>query len=66
MNGRCLKPIEVSKMLNLGVTSLHHMVDRGVLPGFRIARQLRFREEAIEQFIAEQEAKVRRPQEPQE
>ena len=44
---------DVSKLLKVSGATIYRQVEKGLLPGFKIGRQWRFREDELENFIQE-------------
>ena len=57
-NNQILKARDVSQMLGVGLSTVYRAVENGQLPAVRIGKALRFRREAIERFLSEQENRV--------
>jgi excisionase family DNA binding protein len=54
---RLLNAQDVAATLNMGLSTVYLLVERGELPSIRIGRSVRFRPEDLEKFI---EAKAQR------
>jgi len=48
---RLLNAQEVAAALNMGLSTVYQLVERGELPSIRIGRSVRFRPEDLEKFI---------------
>lgn len=44
---------EVARLLKVSGATIYRKVEKGLLPGFKIGRQWRFRQEELENFIQE-------------
>jgi len=42
---------EVARYLRISETTVYRQAEKGILPGFKIGRQWRFRKEELEKFI---------------
>jgi excisionase family DNA binding protein len=49
---------QVAKMLNVSERTIMRQIKAGKLKGFKVGKSWRFREDAIDVYIAEQEATV--------
>lgn len=46
---------EVAERFHVNVTTIYRLVQRGKLPAFKIGNQWRFREDRLEEWIADHE-----------
>ena len=51
---------EVAALLRLPRSTIYFLAEAGRLPGFKAGRQWRFRKEALEQWVKDQEQRVAR------
>ena len=56
-----LKVHDIEELLGLGRSTVYRYVNEGLLPAIRIGQTIRFRREAIDSFIASQEARFFEP-----
>lgn len=47
---------DVSELLQMHITTVYRLTERGELPGFRVGKQWRFRREAIDEWCRAQES----------
>ena len=52
-----LEPKEVAQMLKISVRTVTRLAEKNQLAGFKVGDMWRFRREAIEEYIRQQEAK---------
>ncbi|MBN1461695.1 MAG: helix-turn-helix domain-containing protein [Armatimonadetes bacterium] len=57
-NNTILKVRDVCKLLGVGQSTVYRAVETGRLPAVRIGTAIRFRPEALEQFLRQQESRA--------
>ena len=45
---------DVAKHFGVNVTTIYHLAQRGMLPGFKVGHQWRFSQEMLERWVADQ------------
>ena len=52
-----LRPQEVAKRMNIGVSTVYHLTHKGLLPGIKIGGSLRFSPDTIDKYLESLEGK---------